>query len=159
MVMSTLKVIWNDATQMLGFEGKSGEFNRFLRSLPPNVKIYVEATKKWYVSITLSKMVMLRASDCFSQIDLNSLPETIRSQVLENMKKSSSSLASSSSGLAQAYELLYLREGAPMSVAKVVYHFLASQTHPDKGGDPEEFLKINDAWQRIEKANVNRTDS
>ena len=45
------------------------------------------------------------------------------------------------------YEILELDESASISDIKKSYKKLAVKNHPDKGGDPEKFNKISEAYQ------------
>ena len=47
------------------------------------------------------------------------------------------------------YRVLGLHSGASMRVVKAAYRALAQETHPDKGGDPERFKKVQEAYERI----------
>lgn len=47
------------------------------------------------------------------------------------------------------YETLGIKPGASDEDIKAAYRKAAIQTHPDKGGDPEQFKKINDAYNNL----------
>jgi hypothetical protein len=47
--------------------------------------------------------------------------------------------------LRQAFDVLYLAYTAPLCVAESSFKALVKYFHPDKGGDTEEFHKVNDA--------------
>jgi DnaJ family protein A protein 2 len=49
-------------------------------------------------------------------------------------------------GLMTLYETLGLQKGASSDEIKKAYHKLALKNHPDKGGDAEEFKKIQEAY-------------
>jgi hypothetical protein len=53
---------------------------------------------------------------------------------------------------AEDYAVLYLLEGVPLPVAKVVYRALMGMSHPDQGGSAVDAQRVNVAWQRIEKS-------
>jgi hypothetical protein len=53
--------------------------------------------------------------------------------------------------LSQAFETLHLRESAPLCVIKAVRKALATQYHPDKGGDLKQMQVINSAADLLEK--------
>lgn len=53
--------------------------------------------------------------------------------------------------LACAYTTLHLLPSASFSIVTSVWHTLAKETHPDKGGDPEVFRKYNEAFEFIKK--------
>lgn len=61
------------------------------------------------------------------------------------------------------YEILGLQSGATPDEVKMAYKNLAKKHHPDKGGDPEKFKEINNAFERINNPEkipngVNRND-
>jgi len=47
----------------------------------------------------------------------------------------------------ELYEILAVKKGATASEIKKAYHSLARVEHPDKGGDPEKFKKIQAAYE------------
>lgn len=47
------------------------------------------------------------------------------------------------------YEILGVDKGASQKEIKKAYYKLAHKHHPDKGGDEEEFKKINEAYQTL----------
>ena len=47
------------------------------------------------------------------------------------------------------WQVLGIPEGSPHEDVKKAYRKLAMQHHPDKGGDPENFKKINQAYENI----------
>ena len=49
------------------------------------------------------------------------------------------------------YEVLGVSPGTPEEDVKKAYRKLAMKHHPDKGGDPEQFKKIQSAYDRIMK--------
>ena len=48
------------------------------------------------------------------------------------------------------YELLGVDKGADKNEIKKAYRKLAMQKHPDKGGDPEEFKKLTEAYETLQ---------
>ena len=45
------------------------------------------------------------------------------------------------------YDVLGLDKGASSGEIKKAYHKLAREHHPDKGGDPEKFKKVQEAYE------------
>ena len=43
-----------------------------------------------------------------------------------------------------------LLEDLPLKVLRKVYRLVASETHPDHGGDAEVMAKVNAAWRKIQ---------
>lgn len=48
-----------------------------------------------------------------------------------------------------AWEILWLRPGAPFEVLRAAYRALAQLHHPDVGGDTRKMQKINSAYERL----------
>lgn len=53
------------------------------------------------------------------------------------------------------YEILGVQPGATPDEVKTAYKNLAKKHHPDKGGDPEKFKEINNAFERISNPDKN----
>jgi DnaJ-class molecular chaperone len=51
--------------------------------------------------------------------------------------------------IADAYAVLWLRPGAPLSVVQAAYRALASRYHPDAGGDPLAMRRLNEAYETL----------
>lgn len=49
------------------------------------------------------------------------------------------------------YEVLGVREGSDKAECKRAYRKLCIKYHPDNGGSPEMFDRINKAWAMIDK--------
>ena len=49
-----------------------------------------------------------------------------------------------------AYAVMWLRPGAPLSVVKAAYRALAPRHHPDGGGDPHAMRRLNDAYHILQ---------
>ncbi len=47
------------------------------------------------------------------------------------------------------YRVLGLHSGASMRVVKAAYRTLAMESHPDRHGDPEQFKKVQKAYEKI----------
>lgn len=58
--------------------------------------------------------------------------------------------ASTTSG-EDPYAALYLTPKAPYSLVKAVYRHLVKEHHPDAGGDQEQFLRLQNAYEKITK--------
>ena len=48
-----------------------------------------------------------------------------------------------------AYAVMWLRTGAPLSVVQAAYRALASRYHPDAGGDALAMRRLNDAYATL----------
>lgn len=49
------------------------------------------------------------------------------------------------------WAVLHLRPGAPQAIIKAVWKVLASELHPDRGGDPEQFVRVKQAYEKLSK--------
>lgn len=47
------------------------------------------------------------------------------------------------------YQVLGIQEGASRGVANAAYRALVKEHHPDRGGDPDVFRRVQDAWEQI----------
>ena len=54
--------------------------------------------------------------------------------------------------LESAKELLELSGNFTLEQVKQNYHRLSLKHHPDKGGDPEKFKELNEAWSNIQSS-------
>lgn len=49
----------------------------------------------------------------------------------------------------EAYQVLGLQEGAEWGEVKQRYRSLAMEAHPDRGGDPQAFARIREAYEQL----------
>lgn len=47
------------------------------------------------------------------------------------------------------WAVLHLRPGAPPAIIKAVWKVLALELHPDRGGDPQQFIKAKAAYEKL----------
>lgn len=47
------------------------------------------------------------------------------------------------------YVILHLRPDAPPAIVKAVWREMAKSLHPDRGGDPEQFKRVQAAYEKI----------
>ena len=50
---------------------------------------------------------------------------------------------------AEAYETLGLEPGADLESVRRAFRERAKETHPDRGGDPEAFIRVREAYERL----------
>lgn len=50
------------------------------------------------------------------------------------------------------WEVLGVARTAPLDEARAAYRRLASEHHPDRGGDPGRMAEVNEAWARAQEA-------
>ncbi len=53
---------------------------------------------------------------------------------------------------ADCREILGVTEASSATEVEAAYRRLAMQHHPDRGGDPEQFRRIQSAWQQVKKS-------
>ena len=93
-------------------------------------------------------------------VDYSSLPVDLQIEIArakENWRVYSNngrSLTPKKDTLETSYSALHLLPSAPMSVVQAVWHALAKEAHPDKGGDPELFKRYSEAYHAIRKDNT-----
>ena len=51
--------------------------------------------------------------------------------------------------VAEAYETLGLEPGADLEAVQGAYRERVKETHPDLGGDPEAFIRVREAYERV----------
>ena len=76
---------------------------------------------------------------------LSKLPDSFRSELLVKAFKAEKAMASD-------FETLGMSANSKTSSVVNAYRDAAKMTHPDLGGDPEEFIKINQAYEKILKS-------
>jgi len=47
--------------------------------------------------------------------------------------------------------ILHLREGAPRAIIDAAFRVLAREHHPDRGGDEEQFKRVQSAYAKLSK--------
>lgn len=57
--------------------------------------------------------------------------------------------------MSNSYKILGVNENDSEETIKRAYHNKAKQMHPDKGGDPEKFKELNDAYDKIVNGKAN----
>ena len=50
---------------------------------------------------------------------------------------------------AECLQILRLEAGVDQAAVKSAYRAMAKETHPDKGGDPDEFKRIESAYNEF----------
>ena len=54
-------------------------------------------------------------------------------------------------------QILRLEAGVDRAAVKSAYRAMAKETHPDKGGDMSEFIKVKDAYDHLVKFGTGHT--
>lgn len=130
----------------------SRRFVSFLKSgvRPYSFRRFDSVSKQWSVHINKLPMVVTIARRYFDHVDWSSLPEDIQiklvSRIKSNVEDESFLYRRPDLG---PYGVLYLLDMAPMEVVKASYKALVLKHHPDHGGDPEEFRKVQEAYDEI----------
>lgn len=87
-------------------------------------------------------------------VDYSSLPPYIQMEIARQKEKwvvvgEQRMETKVSVNFLDAYTTLYLLPSAPDSVVDSVWRSLAKSSHPDRGGDSEQFLKYSEAYDKI----------
>lgn len=118
-------------------------FDNQLRTSIPVVYRYYD--KGWYVHEDyLPKVVAIARSNGIF-VDYHTLPDTIQIKIVANRNDT----PTVPTPLTSPYAVLFLTPEAPDYVVKAVYRAMVKQLHPDHGGDPDQFLKIQEAYEQL----------
>ena len=87
---------------------------------------------------------------CFAHIDYSGIPtryeKALDKLLAERSEVTGVQIFSEEQAL---YAQLHILPSAPDSLVKVAYKCLAGEYHPDKGGNAEKFIELNDAYTHI----------
>jgi hypothetical protein len=127
---------------------------------PPTHRRYDEVNHKWTVHISKLVPVVAYGKRMFSRVDYSSLPENYQIKIVSELNGNPSSLAINNElQVVDPYTTLFIIPGAPFPVVQAAYKALAFMMHPDKGGSPEDFIRIQAAYdillEKYEKTKIN----
>jgi len=126
---------WRYALRLTNLDAE--EFHHFLNAFKVGIP---SRQRKWDAP---SKVWLLRDSDpVIGLLERQGIPYTC-----ETADDTAHRQAPASAHLTQndAYQILFLRPGAPDFVISAVYRALAKQMHPDAGGSDEAMQRLNQA--------------
>ena len=108
--------------------------------------------RAWEVSIFAFGDLLKLLKGCFGAVEIEYSPsaeKAIRKYYPKFFGDGSSGPNACGSG--SPYDVLYLKNDAPMSVVVGAYKALSKEHHPDMGGDRAVMAKINKAFDEIKK--------
>jgi hypothetical protein len=117
-------------------------FQSVSSKLQPVQRKYISSVDKWFVRDDavekLKKRLKLFKIDSlnFKKIEID-------------YGKISSDKDPSASDVTLSYSVLYIQEDAPKEVVDAAYKALMLKNHPDRGGDVEKTVRINNALESI----------
>jgi len=94
----------------------------------------------------------------FNHVDYSGLPEGFQILIVKFLKDHAGG-SPGGPGAPQSedpYQVLHLLPSAPWSVVQAVYKVLAFESHPDRGGDQNLFLRIDAAFHQLKRARESR---
>jgi hypothetical protein len=156
--MKTLTITYNPETKFCPLTHPYSK--RFVAYVSQGVKPlsyrrYDEGNKRWEVHAVKVPQVVAAARRYFDHVDYKALPPELQISIVQYEKGKQSGAAYPVSGGARLakspHAILFVAPDAPQEVIKAAYRALASKYHPDHGGDPEAFRKIDEAYKELKK--------
>jgi DnaJ-class molecular chaperone len=109
-------------------------------------------TKKWSVHVAKLPQVVAAGRKFFDHVDYRSLPGDLQIKIVKFLEDATEeSLPHSFNIQKRPHAVLFVMENAPEEVIKAAYKALAAKHHPDHDGDPEVFMEIQDAYEKLMK--------
>lgn len=146
--MRTLKLEYEDAKELITchYSG-NGDFGKMMKyNFPKSLRVWDGQQKRWAVS-KKGLTPLLRWARLYADVlDTDALPPSLQKRC-EGWEGAAMPVDSSDADCPHA--VLHLLPSAPSSVVRAAFLALSKQLHPDKGGDPEEFLKIKEAYEKL----------
>jgi hypothetical protein len=110
--------------------------------------------KCWEVHIAKLAMVVLYAKSHFEHVDYRSLPQKLQIRLVAELQgKATAQEAVHGSNRAilkpDPYLDLYVQQNAPWCVIRAAHRALVLTHHPDRGGSPEAFRKVQEAYDEL----------
>lgn len=120
---------------------------------PTSYRRYDPGSKLWMVHVEKIPVVVSFGKKYFDYVDYRALPEDLQIQVvqfIQNAKESRSFAEDIVRALpASPHATLFVVPEAPWEVIKASYKALAFKYHPDQGGSPEEFRRVQEAYNKL----------
>ncbi len=105
------------------------------RAVPAPLRTYDPDTKTWTISARYVERVYHVLDQVFGEVDI----EGSRTGTSDHRQRASG----------DPYQVLHLLPSAPDEVVTVVYRTLAKLHHPDRGGEHDAMLALNQAYDAI----------
>jgi hypothetical protein len=149
--MQILKLTnWNEESQMAGCSfAHNRRFQDFLKLGIRPLSYRHWDGEQWRVHLSKLPLLVSYARRYFHHVDYSGLPEWVQMVIAKGTE--GSKVTPSPSLRLSPYEVLHLLPSAPHEVVKAAYKALAFLHHPDRGGDPEVFKEIHNAFLELEE--------
>lgn len=108
----------------------------------------------WHVHVSQCVCLSQYGYNETGHVDYSQLPDWVQMLIAkekEGWRRGTTAPIQNSIDNATAYATLYLTSNAPAEVVSAAYKALAKKHHPDKGGDPEAFKRITEAYEKLKK--------
>lgn len=115
---------------------------------PLYLRKFNQESKRWWVHHNRLPQVVAAGKRYFDHVDYRSLPPELQIKIVQFLEKEGDPVVVGSKRKTP-HETLFVVPGAPPEVIKAAYRALAAKYHPDHGGDPEKFRKIDEAYKAL----------
>jgi preprotein translocase subunit Sec63 len=145
--MRVLTLSYDPEHRLIGCSfSMSKQFVQYLKyRIKPAQRRYDSKDRKWYVKDTSINTLVRFGRICFDRIVYKDLPAHLQIKIADSKNNAIKRAIIGDS----PYQVLHLQTSAPLVVVKAAYKALAHLHHPDKGGSPEAFTQINNAYVEI----------
>jgi hypothetical protein len=119
---------------------------------PSSYRKFDPSTKCWSVHVSRIPLIVSFGKRCFDHVDYRALPESVQIKVVRIVKESRNLGDTQVLGTpspAGPHAVLFVLETAPWEVIAAAYKALALKCHPDHGGNVEDFLRIQKAYEEL----------
>lgn len=109
--------------------------------------------RRWEVYCEKLLLVVSMGRRFFNHVDYSSLPERIQITIAKHAKEHADDCKKSirTTDGENPYQVLHLLPSAPFELVQSAYKTLAFLSHPDKGGDKDQFQRIDAAYRQLKK--------
>jgi hypothetical protein len=150
--MGDLKIYWNPATNFCPLvHAYNKRFQTYVSQgiKPASYRRFNGEDKRWDVHVAKIPQLVAAAKRWFSRVDYRPLPPEVQIKIVQFQEKNPDPVRITTPKTPPPHAVLFVTRNAPPEVIKAAYKALAQKHHPDHGGDPEEFRKIDEAYKRL----------